>query len=235
MSKKNTQKKEFAMSREEYIEHLSMKSNEVHISCKNSKTGSCCNDLAFPTCTCRDDAPCKQSGKCYCLHGTQRMCSVLSAYYRNLRLYTNDPEDFWTQVRFIIKHRPLPLFRYMDCGEIPDYAFITGMVETAKMFPNIKFMSFTKKYEQMNKWLDGHDGKLPDNLNILYSAWDKNWKVSNPYGLGVAYVDFKDSSLNPEFPEHYQTCPNQKDKNITCGMCQKCFNKKMKAVVFKQH
>ena len=87
----------------------------------------------------------------------------------------------------------------------------------------------------MNKWLDDHDGKLPDNLNILYSAWDKNWKVPNPYGLGVAYVNFKDKSLNPDFPEHYQTCPNQKDKNITCGMCQKCFNKKMKAVVFNQH
>ena len=38
MSKKNAQKKEFTMTREEYIEHLSMKSNEGHMTTNDSRT-----------------------------------------------------------------------------------------------------------------------------------------------------------------------------------------------------
>ena len=85
MSKKNAQKKEFTMSREEYIEHLSMKSNEVHMTTKNSKTGCGVIDLAFPVITCREDAPCKKGG-CYCCKGTQVMATVQGAYYRNYRI-----------------------------------------------------------------------------------------------------------------------------------------------------
>ena len=233
-TKKNNTKKEFTMSREEYIEFLSMKSNEIHMSTKNSKTGCGVIDLAFPVVTCREDAPCKKSGKCYCLHGTQRMCNVLSAYYRNLRLYTNDPEDFWHQVWFKLAHCGLPKMRFFDAGDLPDYNFIDGMVETAKKFPEMKFIAFTKKYFLVNQWID-NNGELPANLNIIFSAWDKNWKVLNPHHMPVAYVDFKDSELTPELPEKYQTCPNQKDKTITCSMCGKCWRKDLGAVVFKQH
>jgi hypothetical protein len=91
------------MPREEYIEFLATKSGEISISNHNSKTGSCCNNLAFPTCTCREDAPCKASG-CYCMKGRQAMCNVVAAYVRNLMIYNNDHDDFWEQVKFKIKH-----------------------------------------------------------------------------------------------------------------------------------
>ena len=221
------------MPREEYIEFLATKSGEISISNHNSKTGSCCNNLAFPTCTCREDAPCKASG-CYCMKGRQAMCNVVAAYVRNLMIYNNDHDDFWEQVKFKIKHNPLPLFRWFDAGDILDYEFFCGMVELAKAFPNIRFMSFTKKYDIVNEWL-GTNGDLPNNLNIIFSAWHIGWKVNNPFGMPVAYVDFKDKTLNPQFPKGITGCPNQSDKTITCSMCQKCWNKKVKAVVFKQH
>lgn len=221
------------MPREEYIEFLATKSGEISISNHNSKTGSCCNNLAFPTCTCREDAPCKASG-CYCMKGRQAMCNVVAAYVRNLMIYNNDHDDFWEQVKFKIKHNPLPLFRWFDAGDILDYEFFCGMVDLAKAFPNIRFMSFTKKYDIVNEWL-GTNGDLPKNLNIIFSAWHIGWKVNNPYGMPVAYVDFKDQTLNPQFPKGITGCPNQSDKTITCSMCQKCWNKKIKAVVFKQH
>lgn len=221
------------MSREEYIEFLANKSGEINISNQNSKTGSCCNNLAFPTCTCREDAPCKASG-CYCLKGKQTICRVVAAYLRNLKIYNNDPDDFWEQVRFKIKHNPLPLFRWFDAGDILDYEFFCGMVELAKEFPNIRFMSFTKKYDIVNEWLATY-GDLPNNLNIIFSAWHIGWKVNNPFDMPVAYVDFKDQTLNPQFPKGITGCPNQSDKTITCSMCQKCWNKKIKSVVFKQH
>ena len=221
------------MTREEYIEFLATKSGEISISNHNSKTGSCCNNLAFPTCTCREDAPCKASG-CYCMKGTQAMCKVVAAYVRNLMIYNNDHDDFWEQVKFKIKHNPLPLFRFFDAGDILDYEFFCGMVELAKEFPNIRFMSFTKKYDIVNEWLTTN-GDLPNNLNIIFSAWHIGWKVNNPFDMPIAYVDFKDQTLNPQFPKGITGCPNQSDKTITCSMCQKCWNKKIKSVVFKQH
>jgi hypothetical protein len=221
------------LPREEYINQLAAKTNEVSISCVNSKTGPLCNDLALPTCTCREDAPCKATG-CYCMKGRQTMSKVVAAYTRNLRLYNADQEDFWEQVRFKVKHRPFPLFRFFDCGDIADYDFFLGMIDLAKEFPDIKFMSFTKKYEIVNKWID-ENGDLPENLNVVFSAWHIGWKVINPHNLPVAYVDFKDKTLNPEFPEGITSCPNEKDKTITCSICRKCWDKRIKAVKFTQH
>lgn len=227
-----TKEKKF-LTKEEYVDYLANKSNEVHLSTHNRKTGGCCNDLAFPTCVCRDDAPCKNGG-CYCLKGTQQMSSVLAAYTRNLRLYNTDPQDFWEQVVFKVKHNPLPLFRFFDAGDIPDYDFFCGMIELVKQFFDIKFMAFTKKYDIVNKWIT-ENGDLPKNLNVVFSAWHIGWKVNNPHHLPVAYVDFKDKTLNPEFPKEITSCPNQKDKTITCSVCRKCWNKKIKAVKFIQH
>jgi hypothetical protein len=221
------------LPREEYINQLAAKTNEVSISCVNSKTGPLYNDLALPTCTCREDAPCKATG-CYCMKGRQTMSKVVAAYTRNLRLYNADQEDFWEQVRFKVKHRPFPLFRFFDCGDIADYDFFLGMIDLAKEFPDIKFMSFTKKYEIVNKWID-ENGDLPENLNVVFSAWHIGWKVINPHNLPVAYVDFKDKTLNPEFPEGITSCPNEKDKTITCSICRKCWDKRIKAVKFTQH
>ena len=221
------------LPREEYITQLAATTNEVSISCVNSKTGPLCNDLALPTCTCREDAPCKATG-CYCMKGRQTMSKVVAAYTRNLRLYNADQEDFWEQVRFKVKHRPFPLFRFFDCGDIADYDFFLGMIDLAKEFPDIKFMSFTKKYEIVNKWID-ENGDLPENLNVVFSAWHIGWKVINPHNLPVAYVDFKDKTLNPEFPEGITSCPNEKDKTITCSICRKCWDKRIKAVKFTQH
>lgn len=219
--------------RDEYIMQIACSTNEINLSCSNSKTGPMCNNLAFPTVTCREDAPCKATG-CYCMKGTQSFARVVGAYMRNLRLYNEDPKAFWEQVRFKIKHRPLPLFRFFDAGDIPDYDFFCGMVKLAKEYPNIKFMSFTKKYYIVNEWID-KNGDLPENLNIIFSAWHLGWNVPNPHDLPVAYVDFKDKTLNPEFPQGVTGCPNQKDKTVTCSVCQKCWNKKIKYVKFDQH
>lgn len=226
-------KKEFTMSREEYIQMLSMRSNEIHTTTKNSKTGMGVLDIAVPTCCCREDAPCKTSG-CYCMKGCQQIAVVQAAYLRNLRIYNENHEEFWEQVAFKIKTSGLSLVRYFDAGDIPDYDFFEGMVNTAKKFKNVKFMAFTKKYFIVNEWLSENQ-KLPSNFNIIYSAWNKDWIVPNPYNLPVAYVDFKDKEKNPDFPENYTTCPNQQDKTVTCTVCRKCWNKKIKTVVFKQH
>ena len=220
---------EFAMNRKEYIDFLASKSNEINMSNKNSKTGVACLNIAFPVCTCRTDAPCKEG--CYASKGCQQIATVQAAYYRNLRLYNSDPDNFFEQVYCKVKFAGLPKVRWFDSGDLVDADFFRRMVELCRKTPDVKHMAFTKRYEIVNDYIDKH-GELPDNLNIMFSAWHALWGVPNPHKLGVAYVDFKDKSLNPEFPKNAFVCPGRES---TCSACGACFNKKLKAVIFHQH
>ena len=222
-------KKEFTMDRKEYIDFLASKSNEISMSNNNSKTGKACLNLAFPLCTCREDAPCKDG--CYAGKGCQQIATVQGAYYRNLRLYYDDPANFFNQIYCKITFSGLPKVRWFDSGDIADAEFFERMVEVCEKTPNVKHMAFTKKYEIVNDYID-KNGKLPDNLNVLFSAWDKFWEVTNPHNFGIAYIDFNDKRLNPEFPANAFRCPGRES---TCSACGVCFSKKVKAVIFNQH
>lgn len=226
---KKNKNKEFTMDRKEYIDFLANKSNEINMSNKNSKTGSACLNLAFPLCTCREDAPCKNG--CYANKGCQQMATVQGAYYRNLRLYYDDPDNFFEQIYCKVKFSGLPKVRWFDSGDIADAEFFERMIDLCNKTPDVKHMAFTKKYEIVNEYMD-KNGKLPDNLNILFSAWDKFWEVPNPHGFGIAYIDFNDKRLNPEFPKNAFICPGRES---TCSACGACWSKKLKAVVFHQH
>lgn len=103
-------------------------------------------------------------------------------------------------------------------------------------FPDVSFMAFTKKYELVNEYI-ANGNIVPDNFNIIFSAWDHTWKFDNPYDLPIAYVDFKDKRLNPEIPDKAFRCPSigKKLGTITCSMCKKCWNKNTKTIVFAEH
>lgn len=224
-------KVEINMSREEYIQFLSNKSNLISMTNNNKKTGMGVLTLSLPAIvTCRSDAPCKAG--CYACKGTQTMCSVLGAYHRNLRLYNENPENFFEQFYYSVKFSGISKVRLFDSGDIPDYRFFDMLCKTISRMPDVKFMGFTKKYEIVNAWLEENGEKLPENLNILFSAWDKNWAFANPYNLGVAYVNFDNPDLNPEIPSYAFKC---KGKETTCSACGACWNKNLRAVVFHQH
>jgi hypothetical protein len=222
-------KKEFIQDRQEYIDMLANKSNEINMANNNSKTGKACLNLAFPVCVCREDAPCKAT--CYACKGFQQMATVQAAYFRNLRLYYDDPDSFFEQIYCKVKFSGLPKVRLFDSGDFPDAEFLVRLVDLCKKTPNTKYMAFTKKYELVNDYID-KNGNLPENLNIMFSAWDKLWMVPNPHNLGMAYVDFDEKRLNPEFPKNAFVCPGRES---TCSACGACWSKKLKAVVFHQH
>ena len=226
---KKNNNNEFTKSRKEYIDELASRSNEISMNNHNSKTGPACLNLAFPTCVCREDAPCKAG--CYANKGRQTMCNVQGAYYRNLRIYNDNPDGFFEQMYYKVKFSGLPKVRIFDSGDFPDYDFIVRLCNLCERTPDTKYMAFTKKYELVNEYLDKH-GKLPDNLNIIFSAWDKLWAVPNPHGLAVAYVDFNDKRLNPDWPNNAFVCPR---REVSCSACGACWSKKLKAVVFHQH
>ena len=222
-------KKEFTMDRQEYIDFLASKGNEISMSNHNRKTGIACLNLAFPVCTCRPDAPCKKT--CYACKGCQAIAKVQAAYYRNWRIYNDDPNGFFEQVYYKIKFSGLQKVRLFDCGDLPNYDFLVRLVDLCNRTKNVKYMAFTKQYEIVNEYIN-KNGKLPDNLNIMFSAWDKLWHVPNPHGFGMAYVDFDDKRMNPEFPKNAFICPGRES---TCSACGVCFSKNCKAVVFHEH
>ena len=62
------------------------------------------------------------------------------------------------------------------------------------------------------------------------SSVDKNFKVENPYERPTTYVNFKDKSLNPEFPKKSRVCPG------SCENCKLCWHlTKRNSIIFNQH
>lgn len=78
------------------------------------------------------------------------------------------------------------LWRYFTCGDIADSRFLQVMVRLAENNPSVKFWSYTKKYEIVNNWI-AKNGKLPQNLRIIFSHWLNDdgsyFPMSNPYNL----------------------------------------------------
>ena len=210
------------------IEEFALRSNEICANNNNRKLGKGVLSVPFPVCVCNPEAPCFE--KCYTQHGCQTFANVQGAYYRNLRLYNDNPQEFFEQLYYKVKFSGLPKVRYFDSGDYVDNEFLVRSMELAKQFPNVKFMAFTKKYNIVNKYLD--DNELPDNYNIVFSAWDKLWEVPNPHNLPVAYVKFKDERLTPEIPKNAFHCPGRES---TCSACGVCWNKNVKAIYFDEH
>ena len=219
---------------EEYwqaVEEASFKKNCPSLNNGNHKTGRACLTLSMPyRLSCRPDAPCL--GICYCRKGPQAFPSVCGAYLRNFRLWQEDPVKFENQVDAALTYNALPLLRFFDAGDAPDKEFVEMMFRLAEKHSEIKMMAFTKKYELFNEVLD--EKELPENLCIRFSMWDRHWNVPNPHNLPVSFVDFADSSNNPDIPKNAFTCRGGKD-GVTCSNCQMCFNKKVKAVRLIEH
>lgn len=230
--KKQTREELQKLTYAERVDYYSHINNLLSINNGNAKTGIGCLTMSMPPISCRTDAPCKKG--CYCMKGHQVYPTVVGAYYRNWRLWNEDPINFEKQLEAFITFSGAILFRYNDAGEIPDEKFLAMMFRIAEKLPEVKFLAYTKKYEMINEFLD-EGNKIPNNLTIRFSYWDKDWEVPNPYNLPTAYVDFKDTDKNPIFPNKTFSCPAIGGSPITCSSCKVCWNKAVKSVKFHQH
>ena len=80
------------------------------------------------------------------------------------------------------------------------------MVSTVRNNPHCEVLVFTKRYSFINKALD-NGMKIPKNLHILFSEWDK--EINNPHNIPVAHVIFKGTEPKAEW-------------NICSGNCLEC-------------
>ena len=97
-------------------------------------------------------------------------------------------------------------------GDIPTYEYLLEMVEVVNNNPYCDVLSFTKRYDFINKYLD-NGGELPNNLHLFFSEWE-GMEMDNKHNLPVAHVIFKG-----EEPEE--------NWNICSGNCLECAKKKV--------
>ena len=102
------------------------------------------------------------------------------------------------------------------------------VVKVAKKCKSTNFLCFTKKFDIVNNYL-ASGKKLPKNLNVVFSGWDKNFKIDNPYNLPCTYVYFKDTTKN-DIPEYSIPCVG------SCEKCKSCWTlQKFQSVFFHKH
>lgn len=200
----------------------------VKISQTNTKLSGSIPSVNLPAIqTCRHDAPCKKY--CYACKGNFTYTKVRQSLLNNLACYVNDKKQYFEDVisflNGLVSYR---YFRWHSSGDIIDEDYLQGMVKVANKCKDVKFLAFTKKFELVNEYLNNN--KLPNNLKIVFSAWDKNFNVPNPHNLPIAYVNFKKKENNPKIPELAIPCSGK------CYECLSCWTlRKGQNVVFNQH
>ncbi len=170
---------------------------KVSISRGNVKMGAIPSVSLPPVIACPSGAPCAR--KCYAAKLCRLRPSVRAAYQNNLEILCKDPAKYWLQVRSAVSMTRY--FRFHVAGDIPDDIYFADMVITAKQNPTTKILTFTKRYEIVNRYIDTF-GSLPENLHIIFSQWGDSWSVPNPHNLPTSAVIFKGTEPN----ENWKIC-----------------------------
>lgn len=184
------------------------KENILSVSKGNSKMGGIPSISLPAVVTCRKGAPCAR--KCYAAKLERIRPTVKAAYARNLALWARDPVSFEAQA--IAAAMPHRYFRWHVSGDIVGPSYLAMMVRVANACPGTRFLCFTKRFELINMYISER-GPLPENLQILFSAW-AGLDVPNPYNLPMTHVIYRDGSTTA--PAAHYTCGG----NCTECLCQ---------------
>ena len=202
----------------------------IKISTTNKKLGKFIPSLNLPPIkTCRAKAPCAKG--CYACKGTWNYKNVKDSLNNNLVQFGLNKDKFFNEVINYLNNGDViyKYFRWHSSGDIINLDYLKGMIKTALACKQTKFLAFTKKFEIVNEYL-ANGGKIPSNLKIVFSAWDKDFTFENPYNLPIAYVEFSNKEKNPTIPQSAFKC------NGECKSCKVCwFLKKKQSVKFTQH
>ena len=162
----------------------------VAISDGNSKLGTIPQVNLPCISTCRPGLPCAKAGQCYALKAWQQYPATRAAWSRNLLAYTFDRADYFAQVQAYLAKRQPAYFRWHSSGDILDTAYLDGMVQVAKAFP--------------------------DNLLVGFSAWP-GLAMENPHGLPVAWL-YDRKNLDLRIPDGTRVCPGSCRRCKVCWL-----------------
>lgn len=229
MSMENIMKrvKKMVILRDLYMKDI----DNVHIKLQqgNSKTGKSVYTVSLiPIADCGKNChACKK--QCYDIINVCFQPSVQNDRARNSAVHKADPERFWDEVSCGIKYNCVSALRINVGGDVnaTDLPLINKI---AKENPKCDFLFFTKSYEEVNEYLNGH--AFEPNVHCIMSAWE-NTEMKNPHNLPVSHVLYADGRTTaPEYGSYYcqgncSTCHYNEDG---------CFKlKKGESVVFPAH
>lgn len=211
----------------------------VHIQNGNAKTGKgiyTINLLAGASpLTLKDGTTLTNvSGTCKgCCEG----CCESACYARNTQIYRNsniptwadntllalyDIDTYFREIQNFINKNMVAVIRFHAFGEIPSYEYFLEMVTLANTNPDVKFYTYTKRFNFLEKFLcDG--GAIPKNLVINVSIWHGNYE--NKYGLPEFIYDDGAEKLD-KIPHCPAVDKDGQNTGITCAMCKRCINAK---------
>lgn len=200
----------------------------LKISPGNSKLG------AIPSVSLPSVATCRTCGcntKCYARKLERLRPTVAAAYQHNYEILQMSPETYWREVEGAIMMTRF--FRFHVSGDIPSPEYFEKMVQVATRQQHCKILCFTKRFEIVNGFIS-QGGVIPDNLQILFSAWP-GLEMQNPHGLPEAHVRFHRAGVSSTTAgESALECGgNCTECALTYGGCWSL--KKGEQVVFDEH
>lgn len=184
----------------------------VHVSPGNRKMGMVPSVSLVPGLSCEEGAPCLKEG-CYALNMMLFRKSVEVSWMRNwLRWVTDKGGYFEDVINWIMRHK-VEYFRWHVGGDIPNREYLAKMIMVANVFPDVRFVCFTKRY-----WM--FPMVLPRNLTVVLSHWPG---VKLPWYAGmevegqywpVGWIRAKEEET--KIPVSALECPHGCDE---CGKC----------------
>lgn len=224
-------KKEYTMLKGEnglnYINCFAV-DGRIHVTKKgNSKTGSKVGCYNFPVeQSCNHKCECYKSKACYACGGFYQMPDNIYGYAENLAFFLkSDNETFCNVFCEELKKNGNKKFRYFTIGDILNARFFECMIENARRMPDVKFWSYTKKYNIVNNWVNVHGiENFPKNLKIIFSHWMNEdgtyFPMDNPHNFPTSeFIPLGKEELAKNVT-HICPCSNP-DVLATCDICDK--------------
>lgn len=214
--------------------------DRINLSLKNDKVGLVLN-ISFPIhYTCDHCKECYKRKECYGLNGCFAYTSNQIKYSENLKFFIEHTvnEIVTALKKEIAKYPNYDFFRWFAIGDIFGEKMLSVMVELAKELPNMHFYAYTKKHHIVNNWI-ANNGKLPTNLNIMFSLWTNGdgtlETVNNPYDLPTT-VFIPCGKENDLLTSEMFVCPCSDSSWLGhCADCSGCPTGQHKTIAFLEH
>lgn len=193
-----------------------MDANDIRlcISAGNRKIGRVMNVSLMPIVTCANCKECMMY--CYDIKAcAQYPDTVIDARMRNTVLLVKDRDAFFAHIDAKMSRRHTnKYFRWHVAGDIIDIDYFSRMVDNARKHPDFVIWTYTKCYDVVNRWID-ENGKLPDNMHVMFSKWD-GLPINNPYNMPIFACKMKAGNKDKVDFDSMWKCPGN------CDMCKAC-------------
>jgi hypothetical protein len=175
----------------------------------NSKLGNnVANISLMPVVSCPKNVPCAKG--CYDLKACKIYPSVKQARLKNWDCWNNTPVKYWEMLNAYLANKSPRFFRFHVGGDIPSQSYFDSMKNTAIIYPDIKFLAFTKNYSLSFR-------NIPSNLSMVLSVWPglpMPEKVKRSRLPKAFMQDGTETRVSPNAIE----CPG------SCENCMMCFS-----------